>query len=176
MPSYLLDADLLVYYFDDREGTSGPSSSSATSAEKALVLALMQMIVQGVSTRRVKKITTEVCGNRFPKSSVSRLTGLLDNQVKAWAEHELPEEMPFLIADAIRLEVRRQGAVRPTTTDGAWHAYLCHHHAPTLDFKHTDHKPVSDVPERVYSFCSICICRRGSLLAVAKHSFKRLFS
>lgn len=52
-------------------------------SEKALVLALMEMVVQGVSTRRVKKITTELCGREFSKSTVSRLTKQLDEQVKA---------------------------------------------------------------------------------------------
>ena len=40
-------------------------------SEKALVLALMQIVVQGVSTRRVKKITTELCGHEFTKSPAS---------------------------------------------------------------------------------------------------------
>ncbi len=53
-------------------------------SEKALVLALMEMDVQGVSTRRVKKITTELCGREFSKSTVSRLTKKLDKQVRAW--------------------------------------------------------------------------------------------
>jgi transposase-like protein len=43
----------------------------------------MKMVVQGVSTRRVKKITTELCGREFSKSTVSRLTGDLDEQVQA---------------------------------------------------------------------------------------------
>ena len=55
-------------------------------SEKALVLGLMQEAHEGVSTRRVKKITTELCGREFSKSTVSRLTGDLDDQVQAWAE------------------------------------------------------------------------------------------
>jgi len=73
------------------------------------------MVVQGVSTRRVKKITTELCGREFSKSTVSRLTGDLDEQVQAWAERRLDGEYPFLILDAMHLKVRRQGAVRSTT-------------------------------------------------------------
>ncbi len=52
-------------------------------SEKALVLALMEMVVRGVSTRRVKKITTELCEREFGKSAVSRLTKQLDEQGKA---------------------------------------------------------------------------------------------
>ncbi|MCS3627231.1 transposase-like protein [Salinibacter ruber] len=83
-------------------------------SEKALVLALMQMVVQGAQARRVKEITTELCGREFSKSTVSRLTGELDEQVEAWASRSLEEQSyPFLVLDAMHLKVRRQGAVRP---------------------------------------------------------------
>jgi transposase-like protein len=85
-------------------------------SEKALVLALMQMVVQGVSTRRVKEITTELCGREFSKSTVSRLSEGLDEQVETWASRSLQEQSyPFLVLDAMHLKVRRQGAVRSTT-------------------------------------------------------------
>ena len=84
-------------------------------SEKALVLALMQMVVQGVSTRRVKKITTKLCGRKFSKSTVSRLTTELDGQVEAWAKRPLEKSYPFLVLDAMHVKVRRQGAVRSTT-------------------------------------------------------------
>jgi putative transposase len=83
-------------------------------SEKALVTTLMQMVVQGVSTRRVKNITTELCGREFSRSTVSRLTGDLEKQVDAWAERPLDQEYPFLVLDAMHLDVRRQGAVRST--------------------------------------------------------------
>jgi len=66
-------------------------------SEKALVLTLMQMVVQGVSTRRVKDITTELCGREFSKSTVSRLAEELDEQAEAWAERRLDREYPFLL-------------------------------------------------------------------------------
>ncbi len=84
-------------------------------SEKALVLTLMQMVVQGVSTGRVKEITTELCGREFSKSTVSRLAKDLDEQVQAWAERPLQREYPFLMLDAMQLKVRRQKAVRSTT-------------------------------------------------------------
>ncbi len=74
----------------------------------------MEMVVQGVSTRRVKKITTELCGREFSKSTVSRLTKKLDEQVRAWAERPLEGEYPFLVLDAMHVKVRRQGGVRST--------------------------------------------------------------
>ena len=74
------------------------------------------MLHKGVSTRRVKKITTELCGREFSRSTVSRLTGDLDEQVRAWAERPLDEHAhPFLVLDATQVKVRRQGAVRSTT-------------------------------------------------------------
>ena len=76
----------------------------------------MQMVVQGVSTRRVKEITTELCGREFSKSTVSLLSEELDEQVETWASRSLREQScPFLVLDAMHLEVRRQGAVRSTT-------------------------------------------------------------
>lgn len=83
-------------------------------SEKALVLALMEMVVQGVSTRRVKKITTKLCGRRFTKSTVSRLTKDLDEQVRTWAERPLEKDYPFVLFDAMHVKVRRQGGVRST--------------------------------------------------------------
>ncbi|MCS4039508.1 IS256 family transposase [Salinibacter ruber] len=84
-------------------------------SEKALVTTLMRMVLQGVSTCRVKKITTELCCREFSRQTVSNLTEKLDEQVQAWAERPLEEEYPFLLADAMQLKVRRQGAVRSTT-------------------------------------------------------------
>lgn len=81
-------------------------------SEKALVTALMKMVVQGVSTRRIKKITAELCGREFSRQTVSNLTERLDKQVRSWAERPLEEEYPFLLADAMQLKIRRQGAVR----------------------------------------------------------------
>jgi len=100
----------------DREGTFQTALFQRYQrSEKALVLTLMQMVVQGVSTRRVKDITTELCGREFSKSTVSRLSEELDEQVQAWAERPLDQEYPFLLLDAMQLKVRRQKAVRSTT-------------------------------------------------------------
>jgi len=61
----------------------------------------MQMVVQGVSARRVKKITTELCGRQFSRSTVSRLTGDLNEQIRALSERPLKEHAyPFLVLDA----------------------------------------------------------------------------
>ena len=70
--------------------------------------------MQGVSTRKVKTITGQLCGRRFTKSTVSELTKGLDEQVEAWSECSL-SSYPFLVCDAMQVKVRRQGAVRATT-------------------------------------------------------------
>ena len=100
----------------DREGTFKTELFERYQRnEKALVLALMEMVVQGVSTRKVKKITDELCGRRFSRQTVSRLAQQLDEQVGAWAERGLEKRYPFLIVDAMQVKVRRQQAVRSTT-------------------------------------------------------------
>ena len=100
----------------DREGTFKTELFERYQRnEKALVLALMEMVVQGVSTRKVKKITDELCGRRFSRQTVSRLAQKLDEQVEAWAERKLEDSYPFLVVDAMQVKVRRQQAVRSTT-------------------------------------------------------------
>lgn len=84
-------------------------------SEQALVLALMEMVVQGVSTRKVTRITEELCGTSFSKSTVSALCADLDARVSAWNERPLEGHYPFLIVDAIGVKVRRDRAVRSTS-------------------------------------------------------------
>jgi putative transposase len=97
----------------DRDGTFQTNLFERYQrSEKALVTTLMQMVLQGVSTRRVKKITTELCGREFSRQTVSNLTEKLDEQVQTWAERPLEEEYPFLLADAMQLNIRHHEAVR----------------------------------------------------------------
>jgi transposase-like protein len=68
---------------------------------------------QGVSTRKVTKITEELCGAAFSKSTVSRLCEELDVRVRAWNERPLKERRyPSVIVDAMQIKVRRDEAVR----------------------------------------------------------------
>ncbi len=70
-------------------------------SEQALVLALMEMVVNGVSTRKVTAITEELCGVSFSKSTVSQLCTGLDLRVEAWNERSLYEtRYPLVIVDA----------------------------------------------------------------------------
>src|ERR1700739_4517903 len=79
-------------------------------SEKALVAALAQMYVQGVSTRKVKAITEELCGHSFSATSISEATARLDEGLKAFFERRLAEPFPYLILDA-RYERAREGGV-----------------------------------------------------------------
>jgi putative transposase len=78
-------------------------------SEKALVSALMEMYVQGVSTRRVKAITEELCGHEFSASAVSAINAKMDGELTRFMERELKEEYPYVILDARYEKVREQG-------------------------------------------------------------------
>ena len=82
-------------------------------SEQALVLTLMEMVVNGVSTRKVARITEELCGTSFAKSTVSELSQGLDPLVAAWNERDLRQQQyPFLLVDAVVLKVREGNRVR----------------------------------------------------------------
>ena len=81
--------------------------------EKALVLAIIEMYVQGVSTRKVKKITEELCGLEISKSQVSTLAKGLDTEVRQWRMSQLTKRYPYLVVDARVERIRRDGAIIP---------------------------------------------------------------
>jgi len=92
----------------DREGSfSTRLFSRYQRNEKALCLALMEMYIEGVSTRKVKDITEELCGTSFSKSLVSSLAGSLDSELEAWRMRRLEAEAyPYLFVDARYEKVR----------------------------------------------------------------------
>lgn len=81
-------------------------------SEKALVAALAEMYVQGVSTRKVKAITEELCGHTFGADSISQINKKLDGELQRWAQRPLDEEYPYLIVDARYEKVREDGVIR----------------------------------------------------------------
>lgn len=84
-------------------------------SEQAFVYTIMEMYLQGVSTRKVAKITEELCGVSFSKSTVSNLCIELDARLKAWRDRPLGDHCyPFLIMDALVVDVRRDECVRST--------------------------------------------------------------
>ena len=80
-------------------------------SEKAFVAAMLQMYVEGVSTRKVTEITEALCGLEVSKSQVSALTAKLDAEVNQWRTRRLTEAYPYLIFDARYEKVRRGSSV-----------------------------------------------------------------
>jgi putative transposase len=97
----------------DREGTfSTVLFARYQRSEKALVLALMEMYLEGVSTRKVQDITEALCGTSFSKSLVSSLVGTLDAELSAWRTRRLDDvPYPYLTADARYEDVRQDGRI-----------------------------------------------------------------
>lgn len=81
-------------------------------SEKALVSALGEMYVQGVSTRKVRSVTEQLCGHAFSASAVSAIVHKLDDQLEQFASRVLEEPYPYLVLDARYERVRENGAIR----------------------------------------------------------------
>jgi len=97
----------------DRQGRfSTEAFERYQRSEKALVSALAEMYVQGVSTRKVKAITEELCGHEFSASAVSSVVKRLDEQLSQFASRELEEGFAYLILDARYEKVRESGSIR----------------------------------------------------------------
>lgn len=81
-------------------------------SEKALLLSLMEMVVQGVSTRKVSEITETLCGTSFSKSTVSLLCQELNPVIEGFRNRPLERHYPFLIVDAIYMKARDDQRVK----------------------------------------------------------------
>lgn len=84
---------------------------SGSRVDRALKVAIAEMYIQGVSTRRVTKVMEKLCGLEVTSTQVSRLTAQLDETFKLWRERPLPE-IAHLIIDATYVKVRISGSVR----------------------------------------------------------------
>ena len=80
-------------------------------SERAFKLAIAEMYVQGVSTRKVAKITQELCGTEVTSTQVSRAAAMLDEELEAWRTRPL-SQVEYLILDARYEKVRVAGSVR----------------------------------------------------------------
>jgi len=88
-----------------------PSSlERGVRSERALKLAVAEMYVQGVATRRVSKVLKELCGLDISSTDVSRAARLLDDELSKWRDRPLGET-PYLIVDARYEDVRHAGSV-----------------------------------------------------------------
>jgi transposase-like protein len=95
-----------------RQGDFYPNSlEKGIRSERALKLALAEMYIQGVSTRKVAAITEQLCGFEVSSTQVSKATALLDEQLEAWRRRPLGRS-PYLWLDAHYEKVRQDGQVR----------------------------------------------------------------
>ena len=95
-----------------REGGFYPSAlEKGLRSERALTITLAEMYVQGVSTRKVKAITEQLCGVEISATQVSRATAQLDEALQEWRERSLGEII-YLYLDARYEKVRVAGQVR----------------------------------------------------------------
>ena len=80
--------------------------------EKALLTTMLEMYVQGVSTRKVSKVVENMCGKTYSKSFVSSLTKELDEEVKLWRNSDLSMiKYPYIIVDVVYIKVRENKRV-----------------------------------------------------------------
>jgi putative transposase len=77
-----------------------------------LVSALAEMYIQGVSTRKVKEITEQLCGHAFNRSVISQINKKLDVELAKFARRVLEVEYPYLVMDARYEKVRIDGVIR----------------------------------------------------------------
>jgi len=95
-----------------REGGFYPNSlEKGIRSERALLLTLAEMYVQGVSTRKVAAITERLCGTQISASQVSRAAQTLDEELESWRNRPLGE-IVYLYLDARYEKVRQAGSVR----------------------------------------------------------------
>jgi len=95
-----------------REGGFYPQAlEKGLRSERALMLALAEMYVQGVSTRKVAAITERLCGSEISSTQVSRASALLDEVLEAWRNRPLGTVI-YLYLDARYEKVRLDGQIR----------------------------------------------------------------
>jgi putative transposase len=96
-----------------RDGEFSPSIfEKYERCEQALILSMVEMVVNGVSTRKVTRIVEELCGRNVSKSMVSNLTKLLDPVVNEWRNRPLNTlYYPYIYVDAMYIKVRENDKV-----------------------------------------------------------------
>jgi len=80
-------------------------------SEGALVAALAEAYVAGVSTRKMKQVTEALLGKTFSSSTISRYAARLDEELEPWRTRRLEKPVPYLIVDARYEKCRRDGQI-----------------------------------------------------------------
>jgi putative transposase len=96
-----------------RNGDFSPSVFERYArCDQAFVLSMLEMVVNGVSTRKVKNVVQQLCGETVSKSFVSSLTEKLDPVVNQWANRPINTMYyPYIFADAMYIKVREHHRV-----------------------------------------------------------------
>lgn len=103
---------ILLRVCRDREGRFQPQLFARYQRnEKALILAIVEMYLKGVSTRKIEPIVEELCGLEISKSQVSELSKEIDAEVQEWKGRRLQERYIYLFVDALVVKVRENGKV-----------------------------------------------------------------
>lgn len=85
---------------------------SYSRSEASLIATMVQMVIAGVSTRKVEKVIETLCGTSFSKSTVSKLCSKLDAEIRAYKNRSLADyDTPFLMVDATYFKARENGHV-----------------------------------------------------------------
>lgn len=95
-----------------RDGSFYPDGlEKGLRSERALILTLAEMYVQGVSTRRVKTVIEQMCGTAISSSQMSRAAAQLDETLEAWRNRPL-DVIRYLYLDTRDEKVRVDGQIR----------------------------------------------------------------
>lgn len=82
-------------------------------SEACLIATMVQMVIDGVSTRKVERVVEELCGTNFSKSTVSELCKRLDKDISEFNDRELEcIDAPFLMVDATYFKVREEHRIK----------------------------------------------------------------
>ena len=102
----------VIQEYLEAEMAEAVGAEKGERVERRLVAALTEMYVQGVSTRKVKAISEELCGHSFSASAISGFNKKLDEELGRFARRELDSEYPYLILDARYEKVRENAVIR----------------------------------------------------------------
>lgn len=98
--------DLILEAPQTRAGFHSRMFDRYERSERAMLTALAEMYIKGISTRKVSVLVEEVFGATFSIDTVSKATKQLDEEVKIWREHRIEEKYPYLLIDARYEKVR----------------------------------------------------------------------
>ncbi|MEA1885866.1 MAG: IS256 family transposase [Bacteroidota bacterium] len=109
---YTRVGSLLLQVPQTRDGQFYPSILERYQrSEKALVLALSEAYLQGVSTRKMKLVTEQLMGKEFSSASISRFSAQLDAELDAWRERSFTKDYPYVFVDARYESCRVDGKI-----------------------------------------------------------------